>query len=113
MELKKYQIRKNEYTFVCEYWETSRAWGHKVTLFKNDYEMATNKVRYYNRTWECYRYQSCMRGAVCKAIEYYKQNAVDNYKYLHDITRLKQEEKDKIYAENEIIQELELLKKQI
>lgn len=113
MEIRKNQVGKTTYTFVCETWENSRAWGHKVTMFRNDYEMLSNKIRYYNRTWEMYRYQSCMQGAVRKAIEEYKETALNSYRYKNNVTKIKQDLKDKIYAENEIIQELEQLYKEI
>ena len=39
MEIKKYTVGEDEFEFVCEYWETSRAWGHRVTLFMNGVEI--------------------------------------------------------------------------
>lgn len=99
MEIRKIRIGKNEYDFINEYWETSRAWGHKSTLFKNGNELAKNKIRYYNRTWECYRYQSCMNKVVCDLIENEKEKYINNYKYINNIKRLKTEIKDKLFEE--------------
>lgn len=66
----------NNYIFVCEYWETSRAWGHKVTLMHpSGVELARYKVRYYNRTWEMYTYQSAMYGA----LDGWHKNELDRY----------------------------------
>lgn len=56
----------DRFELVCEYWETSRAWGHRAVLLDRGVELADVKVRYYNRTWERYTYQSAMREAVEK-----------------------------------------------
>lgn len=39
MEIKKFKIGKNHFEFVCDDFSTSRNWGHKVTLFKNNYQL--------------------------------------------------------------------------
>lgn len=52
------------FSFICWSWETSQAWGHEVRLLKDGREVARERVRYYNRTWEVYQYQSAMAGAV-------------------------------------------------
>ena len=63
MEIRKIKCKSgNEYNIVNEYWETSRAWGHKSTLVAPWGEVESHKVRYYNRTWESYTYQNCMSG---------------------------------------------------
>lgn len=113
MEIKKYNVGKTQYTFVCETWETSSAWGHKVTMFRNDYEETSVKIRYYNRTWECFRYQTCILKAIETTAKEYKDIAVRNYKYSNNVSRLKQEIKEKLWQENEILQELEDLYNQI
>lgn len=58
-----------QFQFVCESWSNSRAWGHKVKLYTGDNytPIAEAKIRYHNRTWEAYQYQSCMLAAVSKA----------------------------------------------
>ena len=109
MQILKNEIGKNTYTFVCETWETSRAWGHRVTMFRNDYEYTTNKVRYYNRTWEMYRYQTCICGAISKVIEEEKQLIVSRYKNANNVGRLSQAKKEELYKESEILAELEEL----
>lgn len=64
----------DNYTFVCEYWETSQAWGHKCTLM-HGVECSSAKVRYYNRTWEAYTYQSVMQQALYN----FKQSELTRY----------------------------------
>lgn len=96
MEIKRYKIGENEFEFVCESWSNSRAWGHKVTLLKNGIEWAENKVRYYNRTWETFQYQTCMLGAIRTEMDKIIDNGINDYKYNNNITRFKKGEKDKV-----------------
>lgn len=96
MEIKKYEIGNDNYEFVCEGWSTSRAWGHEVHLFKNGYEIAENRIRYYNRTWENYRFQSCMLGAIDNVMNDIIEVAIGNYKYKNDIARFKKGEKQTV-----------------
>lgn len=46
------------------YYETRNSWGHKGYIWGHvgDNYCNTNdfKIRYYNRTWECYRFQSLL-----------------------------------------------------
>lgn len=50
--------------FLCRGWDTSRAWGHECFVIDGALEVARERVRYYNRTWEAYRFQSVMLGAL-------------------------------------------------
>jgi hypothetical protein len=62
-------INGNKYEFRNTSWSTRNSWGHETTLYINDVEISRNKVRYLNRTWESYPFQSCMKGLVDKLIE--------------------------------------------
>ena len=77
--------RKGDYEFVCWYWQTSNAWGHEVRLCKYGIEFGKARVRYYNRTWERYTYQSAMRSA----LEDYKQKEIEHFlnewKFKHEL----------------------------
>ena len=65
MEIKvKKTSNGNVWKFVNETWSNSNGWGHKTTVFRFDYDFEQHKVRYYNRTCERYKYQTCMSGAV-------------------------------------------------
>ena len=77
--------RKGDYEFACWYWETSRAWGHEVRLCKNGVEVGRSRVRYYNRTWECYTYQSTMYGAVEDYERRERARYLERYKYNHEL----------------------------
>lgn len=113
MEIKKYVRGKNEYEFVCEYWETSQAWGHKVTMLKNGVEYQTNRVRYYNRTWEMWTYQTAICGAIYKEIEEREKRLINDYKYNNGIKRLKADVKENLINADGIIKELKELKTSI
>lgn len=84
MKLKEFDI---EYEFINETWETSQAWGHKSTLLRNGVEVGSNKVRYYNRTWEEYRYKSCMSGCIRELISERYNVLLDKYKEDNNIKR--------------------------
>ena len=117
MEIKKIICKSGrEYNIVNEYWETSRAWGHKSTLVAPWGEVESHKVRYYNRTWESYTYQTCMGGLIETILEDNLKSYITQYKEKNDITRLTSLQKDMIKAEwqeKEYIQELMEIKERI
>lgn len=83
------EINGVKFTFVCESWRTKNSWGHEVTLYKNDtFKVGWAKIRYYNRSWESYLYQSAIKSVIYNAIEEIKAAAkkvflsVNNYKVL-------------------------------
>lgn len=103
----------NKWKLVNEYWETYSAWGHKTTLIRNGYDYDAHKVRYYNRTWECYTYQTCMSGAVEEVYNTELNRYIYCYKLEHDIDRFKKGEKQKVideFNETEIAKDLKELK---
>ena len=117
MEIKKIICKSgNEYNIVNETWETSRAWGHKSTLIAPWGEVESHKVRYYNRTWESYTYQTCMGGLLDTILEDNLKSYITQYKEKNDITRLTSLQKDMIKAEwqeKEYTQELMEIKERI
>lgn len=65
MEIRKINVNGKEYEFVNESGSTRSGFYHRSTLFApNGRRIVSNKVNYLNRTWECYRYQTSMCGAV-------------------------------------------------
>ena len=117
MEIKKIICKSGrEYNIVNETWETSRAWGHKSTLIAPWGEVESHKVRYYNRTWERYTYESCMSGLINTILEDNLKSYITQYKEKNDITRLTSLQKDMIKAEwqeKEYIQDLMEIKERI
>ena len=117
MEIKKIICKSgNEYNIVNEYWETSRAWGHKSTLIAPWGEVESYKVRYYNRTWESYRYQSCMGQLLSNILESNQKSYITEYKEKGNISRLLADKKAEVIKEweqKEYIKDLMEIKERI
>ena len=78
------EINGVKFTLVCESWRTRNSWGHEVTLYKNDtFKVGSTKIRYYNRTWESYQYQSAIKAVIFETIERIKAAAKIAFKELH------------------------------
>ena len=104
------------YNIVNEYWETSRAWGHKSTLVAQWGEIESRKVRYYNRTWESYTYQTCMSGLLDSILENDFKNYITREKENNGIARLtkgKKAELEQKWSDNSYIQDLMEIKERI
>lgn len=117
MEIKKIICKSGrEYSIVNETWETSRAWGHKSTLVAQWGEVESRKVRYYNRTWESYKYQSCMSGLLNSILENDFKNYITREKENNGIERLtkgKKAELEQKWSDNSYIQDLMEIKERI
>lgn len=99
MEIISKSVNGANFSFVCEGWSNSRAWGHLVVLLDGSgREISRCKIRYYNRTWESWRFQSACRGAVYNLIREARQEAIQEYKYMTGAKRLTEDKKKAIYA---------------
>lgn len=79
------KINGVKFTFVCECWNTSTSWGHKVTLYRNENVIIGSvKIRYYNRTWERYQFQSAIKNVIFETIERITGEAKAVFKNLHN-----------------------------
>ena len=79
------EINGVKFTLVCESWRTRFSWGHEVTLYKNDtLKVGRVKIRYYNRTWECYQYQSAIKSVIFDVLEKIKAAAKKAFLTLHN-----------------------------
>jgi hypothetical protein len=101
MEKRIVNVGKNTYEFMNESWSNSRAWGHRSILFKNGYQIGENRVRYINRTWESYTFQSCMSGLVYSLNELAKEGYINTYKSKNNIARFKKGQKEQVIKEYE------------
>lgn len=117
MEIRKIKCKSgNEYNIVNEYWETSRAWGHKSTLVAPWGEVESRKVRYYNRTWESYTYQTCMSGLLDTILEKNLKSYIAQIKEVRGITRLLKSTREEIendWNKKEYIQDLKEIQERI
>ncbi len=89
----------NLWRLVNESWSNSNGWGHKTTVMKNAYTYEPHKVKYLNRTWEMYTYQTCMSGAIQTIYEEELNRFIENYKYTNNIDRFKKGQKDQVIEE--------------
>ena len=99
MEIRKIVQNNHVYEFINNTYETYNAWGHETTLFVDDVQKAHNKIRYYNRTWEVYRYQSCMIGCIRQLLKQKEENYIASYKSKNNIKRLTRQKRDMVLNE--------------
>lgn len=59
-----FQNELKDIRVYCEYYETRNSWGHKGHVETGTHYLNKGRIRYYNRTWECYRYQSLLKDLV-------------------------------------------------
>ena len=77
-------------------YETSKSWGHTAILLKGDQELSRSKIRYYNRTWERYTYQSVITDAIYNAIEDRKNYLIADYKDKMKVSRITKTKKEEV-----------------
>ena len=53
----------------AEGWSTRYSWGHTAEIWANGELAASCRYRYYNRTWESYRFKSVLHGVISKYVE--------------------------------------------
>lgn len=97
-------IKGFNFKFINEVWSTKSAWGHKTQLLQDGVSIALNKVRYLNRTWEFYQFQSSMSGAIYMVKEDLVKNLISEYKEKTGKRRLSKELKEEILNQNEMYQ---------
>lgn len=59
-----FQNELKDIRVYCNYYETRNSWGHKGHVENNTHYLNKGKIRYWNRTWECYTYQSLLKYLV-------------------------------------------------
>jgi len=69
-----YFIVNDKIAIGAEVYRTSRSWGHKAHLYRrtpsdqDDEHIQSAKVRYFNRTWERYEFESILHQLISKAL---------------------------------------------
>lgn len=109
MEIRKIVQNGHVYEFINETWETYKAWGHKTTLFVDGIEKGYHRARYYNRTWECYRYQTTMKACIYSILDRMESAFICDYRFKNNIKRLTKQKREIAINElskNEKYQEL-------
>lgn len=80
-EFKNYRIKSTA-------WSTSRSWGHESILYVDGFQVQRKKLTYYNRTWESFKFQTCMRIVVEDYINAYLVDYESAFKHYHNKKRL-------------------------
>lgn len=75
--MKIFKLSKN-IDVVCNSENTRYGFRHLATLHFNGIERENAKACYYNRTWECYQYQSVLKSVIEKAL---KSKEIDQKQY--------------------------------
>lgn len=86
-------VNGNEYMFINHFRGNRSGFVHETELFKNDRLIGSNKVQYYNRTWECYAFQTVMKGCVRELMEEIENIYEMRYRTEHGIKRLTKEKR--------------------
>ncbi len=112
MSITKKSINNNEYMFFNHSRSNHSGFVHETELYKNDRLIGEYKIQYYNRTWECYQFQSVMRGVINSLIAEAKEEYKNAYKKAHNIKRLTEAKRAEMQTEFEkdtFVNELENL----
>lgn len=93
------------FKIVGDTYSNSQSWGHTAVVFRNDNEISKSRIRYYNRTWECYTYQSVILDALYDAIKSRQSYLIAEYKDKTGATRMTKHKKEEIVeCDKEIIE---------
>jgi hypothetical protein len=66
----------NTYNIVCNSEATRSGFKHTANLCKNGFSIYKTKILYYNRTWECFEFESILLKVID---ENFKNNEKDNF----------------------------------
>lgn len=92
-------INNNEYVFINTSRSNRSGFVHESKLYRNNHLMIETKCQYYNRTWECYTYQSVMKKAVGMLIDEFYVSYKNAYKEGYNIKRLTESKKSIMVAD--------------
>lgn len=88
MSITKKVINNNEYMFLNSCRGNRSGFVHETELYRNDRLIGTYRIQYYNRTWECYTYQTVMKGLIDMLQTNSRESYVRAWKEEHGIKRL-------------------------
>lgn len=113
--LKERKIGKDKFYLVARSWSNSRAWGHECDLYwGTDCIVQSSRIRYYNRTWERWQYQSvmisCLEDYIQKKTEWH-ENYFKDKNNIKRMTKEKRAEFEKWFKEQRACAVLNSLKR--
>lgn len=109
MEFKHTTLNKTDYHFLLDARNTQYGFKHICELVINGYHAQTATAYYYNRTWECYRFQSVILSAISQEIQYRKDCITAWFKTdkgYKKITAKRKAELQKEFENDETLKEL-------
>lgn len=103
MEIRKIRVNGKEFEFVNTSRNTRSGFAHDTTLLINGYEEINHTCHYLNRTWECYRFQTVMLGAIRDLIDCRELYLTKNFKTEKGYTKLTANRKEELkpFLEND------------
>lgn len=107
-ELWKRKVNGREVLFVNSWRGTRNGFAHDTELFIDGMCYGSNTAHYINRTWECYCYQTVMRGCVYGLIERLRERLLRYFKERHNYGRMTAKRREEFEAEIANNYELEL-----
>lgn len=84
---------RHQYEIIARSWETRNSWGHEAELWMDGRFVDSEKVRYYNRTWESWQYQSVCLSLLSNYAGRIESVLLDQYRIIHEKKRLNQDDK--------------------
>lgn len=102
-DITKRTINGIEYTFINTSRGNRSGFVHETELYGGTAFLGRAKCQYYNRTWECYTYQSVMKNLVSGLMGEERETFERRWKEAHDVKRLtatKRAEMEQDFAEN-------------
>ncbi len=113
-----YNVDGQEYMFKCQYYEVSGSnqaslWGHEVEFMKDYNILSTGKCCYYNRTWETWKFQTCILQALNNYMKTVESDVYTKERNNNNVRSLSKATKDQLLADNTEYQTLQKLYKMI
>lgn len=87
-DIVKFTVQGHDVQFLCKSRNTRNGFAHDAEMYLDDNWMADYTCHYYNRTWECWRYQSVCFGCVRRTIWFREQWPKKEYKRLNGLSRI-------------------------
>ena len=110
-------VKTDRYELVAEGWSRGGAWGHRCRIYKDATKiMSPVSIRYWNRTWESYRFETVLSMAVDKLEEYCLNNLKKQFLLRNGYKRMTEQRRIEFNAsinDNEDLEDVAKLKSKI
>lgn len=113
--LNKGKENEKDFTFICASRSNRSGFVHECELHIG-FQTFECKAQYYNRTWECYTYQSVMKGALHNYKEYVLNHLKEKFLEERGYSRMTPKLRvdfDVLCAENSQLTEIETVNKEL